>query len=683
MRHLIKTIFSCFFLLLAICPQIAFAQMSSNNVEAGLISELDAAKPGDVFHIALVQQIAPDWHTYWRNPGDVGDATRIEWSIPTGITAGPIKWPTPNKIPYGDFVNYGYSGRVILPIEIKIPQNQAAGQIELKAKVSWLECKDICIPGSSELSIIIEVGGNTIQSANASEVRAAIASLPTPFIGSARIAYYPDVLRFGLAGDGAKSAESAYFFPYEIASGALINHAAQQVLEIGEHGLSLELKKSSSIPELLPDKIGGVIVIEKNGTQKSFEISAPFAEIMAGVSGQKPAVHANWKTLISAAFAAFLGGLILNLMPCVFPILAMKLFGLTKIAHADRQIARGYGTFYGLGVVATFVALGSIIYAIKSLGQTIGWGFQLQNPSFLFVMVLVISALGFNLLGLFEFSGLQNLGAAKASNNGNSGAFYSGALAVVVASPCTAPFMGSALGYAATQSPTIGMLVFVFLGLGFAFPFALLCFVPNLLKFLPKPGAWMERIKQILSIPMFLTAIWLIYVLEKVSGTLGVYLAIAAIGLLLLWIQLKQTAAKSVAATGFILVSAFTLYGFNFAFRTINISESQNSWSDAAVNNALAQGKTVFVNFTADWCITCKANEKFVLENQRVARAMSSDNVVYLVADWTNRNDEIARALSSHGRLGVPLYLIYKPNTVNPVVLPQILTPDTVIDGIG
>ncbi|KAF0115450.1 MAG: Cytochrome c bioproteinis protein transmembrane region [Hyphomonadaceae bacterium] len=647
MQRQLRKLFSlCLFFVLALCPQIAAAQMpSSNNVNVSLISERETVRAGEVFHIALVQEIAPDWHTYWRNPGDVGDATRIEWTAPSGVMIGPIKWPTPSQIPYGDFVNYGYSE----------PQNHALGSVELSAKVDWLECKDICIPGSSELKIIVKIGEASVPSANASEIQAALNALPSLFAGRAAISDTGNSLQIGFAGDAAKGAKSAYFYPYEISGGAFIDHAAEQSLEFGQNGFSLSLKKSPSIPKSLPAEIGGVVVIEKNGTQTALEILAPFGEFMAGVSGQKPSAAIDWRGLITASLAAFLGG---------------------------------YGIHYAIGVITTFSILGGVIYAIKASGQSIGWGFQLQDPSFLFIMAIVISALGLNLLGLFEFGGLQNLGSRFTQKPGNLGAFFSGTLAVAVASPCTAPFMGAALGFAATQSALVGMAVFVSLGIGFAFPFAALTFAPNALKFLPKPGPWMEKLKQILAIPMFLTAAWLIWVLGKISGVLGIYLAIGTISLLLLWriarTQNRPKIIKIAAATGFIFLTIFSLLGFNLGHRAVDMKQNNaNAWSEAAVQSAIGQGKTVFVNFTADWCITCKANEKLVFENPRVRRAMTKSNVVYLVADWTNRNDEITRALSSHGRLGVPLYLIYKPSASEPIVLPQILTPDAVVDGIG
>lgn len=678
--------------MLAFCPQFAAAQMPANNVTMSLISERLSVKPGEVFHVALVQEIAPEWHTYWRNPGDVGEATRINWTVPNGVAIGPIEWPTPSQIPYGDFVNYGYSSHAVLPIEVKIPQLQPVGPVELQANVNWLECKDICIPGSSVVSVVVNVAQASVPSANAGEVQTAIAALPTPFVGRAVIANQADDFAIGFSGAEALNPRSVQFYPYEINSGALIDHAAPQELEIGEQGLSLKLKKSPSIPQVLPHQIFGVLVITRSGADKATEnayvIAAPFGELMAGVSGQKPSAATGFSALITASLAAFLGGLILNLMPCVFPILAMKLIGLTNVAHGNANVARNYGVFYGVGVIATFGILGALIFALKAMGQTIGWGFQLQDPSFLFAMAIVISALGFNLLGLFEFGGLQNIGANLTQKPGNIGAFFSGALAVVVASPCTAPFMGAALGFAATHSAIVGMAVFISLGLGYAAPFVTLSFAPSVLSFLPKPGPWMEKFKQALSIPMFLTAIWLVWVLEKISGVVGVALVVAAIFLMLLWLVARRNREYKItrigAGLGFALVATASVLAFNFGHRAVEITQNNaNTWSESAVQEALAQGKTVFVNFTADWCITCKVNEKIVFENPRVKLAMSKGDVVYLVADWTNRNEEIARALSSHGRLGVPLYLVYKPSASEPVVLPQILTPQAVVDGVG
>lgn len=689
-NRFLKIITAPLILLLAlVLPQFANAQFGGpSNVKASLISERKDAVAGDVFHIALVQDINPEWHTYWRNPGDVGDPTRITWQAPQGIIIGDIKWPSPSQLPYGDFVNYGYSGHVVLPIEIKIPQNQAPGPVELKAQVEWLECKDICVPGQSDLSLVINIATAKNDSENSSEIKTTIAALPKAFVGQANY-QIGETLNIGLAGDAAKNARTAYFYPYEVSAGALIDHAAPQIMEIGPNGLSLKLKKSPSFPKAELKNIGGVIQIDG---EKTFTIDAQNAALPAGVSGHGPKLELDFAELGRASLLALLGGLILNLMPCVFPILAMKVFGLSKIAHGENNIARRYGLLYGLGVIATFAILGAMIFALKAYGAAIGWGFQLQNPIFLYLMVILIAAIGMNLLGLFEFgTSLQGIGANLAQKSGDSGAFLSGALAVAVASPCTAPFMAAALGYAAVQSPIIGLVVFLSLGIGFALPFVLLTFTPNALKFLPKPGKWMDVLKKILSIPMFLTAIWLMWVLSKVSGITMLANVIIVIAMMFTYFVSKsQGAAKLNQKISLYSLLLLIFLGLGTAFfvkpqNNMNASTAavnHEIWSDAKVEEARAQGKIVFVNFTADWCITCKVNEKMVFENAKVQEAMKNNNVTYLVADWTNRDDEIARALSSHGRLGVPLYLIYQPANSEPVVLPQILTTQVVIDAL-
>jgi thiol:disulfide interchange protein len=676
----------------AFSQSIMAQESGSDNVKIELIGQFQTARAGDKIHIALVQKIAPDWHTYWRNPGDVGDKTRIKWTLPDGFKVGDIKWPSPSALPYEGFINYGYSKEVLFPIEVEIPIG-ATGPQTLKARVEWLECKDVCIPGEADAQIEINIGAENVKNENSQKIEDALTRLPKPLTGVAIIQDKGANLIIGVKSVSAARAQNAQFFPYELDAGALIDHAAPQLLETGSDGLSLSLTKSQSFPKALGANVRGVLRIDEDGQSEFVEIDAKVGEMMPNVSGKKPAAPVKIDALLRAIGFAFLGGLILNLMPCVFPILAMKVLGITKLAHSDSMHAKSYGLFYGFGVIATFTGLGALLFTLKAMGEGIGWGYQLQSPIFLLLVTLLIVLMGLNLLGLFEMgAGLQGVGAKTASQNNRLGAFANGALAVAVASPCTAPFMGAALGFAAIAPPLFGLLVFIALGIGFALPFVVLTFAPKLLAYLPKPGAWMEKVKTALSIPMFLTAAWLLWVLYRAGGLNNLLLALLAIfGLVFMVVLSKINPAKrTILLTRILFVlmlSTAVLYIAQNEQKPPQAARTSDElgaqvWSDEKVRELNKSGQIVFVNFTADWCITCKVNENSVFKNSKVKAAFKENNVAYLVADWTKKDEIIARALSSHGRIGVPLYLVYLPNKQEPIILPQLLSSSMVIKAL-
>ncbi len=683
---------SIFLACLTLGPSAFADEVGSENVKISFISQYQSVKTGEKFHIALVQKIAPDWHTYWRNPGDVGDKTRIKWTLPEGVKIGEIKWPSPSALPYEGFINYGYSKEAVFPIEIEIAP-QVSMPIVLKARVEWLECKDVCIPGEADTEIIINLGEENTKSSQSQIIENALAALPKPLNGNAIIQDKVSNLALGVKTQLPEGFKGAQFFPFEIESGALIDHAAPQILEYGNDGLSLVLTKSQSYPKVLGENIGGVLRIDGKTQSQFFEINAKNGEIMPNVSGKTLEAALDINGLLRAIGFAFLGGLILNLMPCVFPILAMKIIGITKLAHSDSLSAKSYGIFYGLGVIATFTGLGALLFGLKAMGEGIGWGYQLQNPIFLTFITLLIVALGLNLLGLFEIgASIQGIGSKANMQNNRLGAFSNGALAVAVASPCTAPFMGAALGFAAIAPAMAGLLVFIALGIGFSMPFVVLTFAPKLLAYLPKPGPWMEKVKKWLSVPMFLTAIWLLWVLYRGSGTQILLMALLALfGLVFMIVMSKINPAKRTILLTRILFALMLgtsiLYIWQNPATAPQKADKNNElgaqiWSDKKVKELQESGQIVFVNFTADWCITCKVNENSVFKSAKVKAAFKEKNVAYLVADWTKKDEIIARALSSHGRIGVPLYLVYLPNRKEPVILPQLLSSSLVIKAL-
>lgn len=672
----------------------------STNVEVTLKSGRTSVKPGETFYVALDQKIGAGWHTYWRNPGDSGEPTEISWTLPKGVTASAIKWPTPTAIPFGPLVNYGFSNQVTLPVAITVPATAKQGEaVRLLADVRWLECADVCIPGEAKVAIDVMVAAAGVESADAAFINQAVAALPQPFAGTTRLT------DLGAAGlqliiKGGDTPQTAYFFPHEVKLGALIDFAQPQALVAGKDGFGLSLVKSPSFPADLKGPIGGVVVLGEGDTAKAYEIAAEFEAAPAGKSQTAKAVAAppqptpqsTPRTSIGLWLAlgmAFAGGLILNLMPCVFPILSMKALGLIEASHADKKDARAHGLWYGAGVVFSFLALALALIGLKSAGIAAGWGFQLQSPVIVMVLAVLMAVIGFNLLGFFEVgTSLQNVGSGLTRTSNARGSFFTGVLAVIVAAPCTAPFMGAALGFAATQSAFISLLVFAALGLGFALPFMLLTFSPRVLRALPRPGPWMVRLREALAFPMFATAIWLIWVVSAQAGQAGVLATLVAFlgaGMAVWSLRTWPT------LTGKILAVLLGLGSLIWATQHVlslppkdasSPAQQSNAWSEQRVADLQAQGKTVFVNFTADWCVTCKVNEIGVFADTNVKAALDSEKVVYLVADWTNRDDAIAKALASHGRVGVPLYLVYKPDVAEPQILPQILTSRVVLDAI-
>ncbi|GIU66480.1 protein-disulfide reductase DsbD family protein [Candidatus Phycosocius spiralis] len=668
----------------------------SANVEIELISERAAVRPGEVFHVAIRQVIAPDWHTYWRNPGDSGEPTQLRWTLSNGVKAGPIQWPKPSAIPFGPLVNYGFSNEVILPIEISVPSTAKPDtSITLEAAATWLECSDVCIPGEGQISLTLPVASKSIQAAAAQEIGSALLNLPKPFPGQAHLTRL-DATKLQLVLSGIKQPDIAYFFPYEFKLGALIDFAKPQELVRGDTGFAINLVQSPSLPDPLVGPIRGVLVLGKGSNERAYEVQGPVQSTPPLSSSARSLTisdtgKAHSFGLLQAVVMAFVGGLILNLMPCVFPILSMKALGLIQASHGDKTHARMHGLFYGFGVMVSFLSLACLLIGLKTAGMAAGWGFQLQSPIIVTGLAILMVLIGFNLLGFFEIgTTLQNAGTGLASTGGNRGSFFTGILAVVVAAPCTAPFMGVALGYAATQPAGLALLVFAALGLGFALPFMGLTWMPALLNALPRPGPWMARLREALAFPMFATAIWLIWVLGAQVGQFGVVSAL--IGVLAcgmtIWIVRWWNGLIGKVCAGAILALGLGWAAYHVSqapSQAATASRSQLSgepWTPARVKELQGRGKTIFVNFTADWCVTCKVNEATVFSDPAVRAALKGDTIVYLVADWTKRDDTIAQALASHGRVGVPLYLVYKLGSSEPIILPQLLDSKTFIQAI-
>ncbi len=677
--------------------------VKTERVTATLESEVASVAPGEKFWVALRQQIIPKWHTYWINPGDSGLPTEIAWKLPPGAVAEPIVWPVPKRIPVGPLVNYGYENDVRLLVPMTAPKDAKPGDtLRLEGHARWLVCEEICIPEEATLVLEVPVAATTALDESKREgfasARAAL-PLPAPFSAAVAAPASPQAittLRIAMPAEMAATVEQAYFFSERI--DAVVHSGAQKIVA-DANGLTLSLP-TGPLPLKADEPLSGILrVVEKNsagGQTHAFAITAkPDRTLAAMPIAAGGAASGEGVSILEAIGLAFLGGLLLNLMPCVFPILSMKALSLVQAASGARRQARTHGLLYVAGVLASFLIVAGVLLGLRAGGESIGWGFQLQSSWFVLLLAYLMFAIGLNLAGMFSFSGgrFAGMGDALTQRSGGSGAFFTGVLAVVVATPCTAPFMGVALGFALSQPMMIALAIFLALGLGMAMPFLLLSIFPQALRVLPRPGPWMERFRQFLAFPMFATAAWLVWVLAQQSGPNGLALALAGMVLIgfALWLLRQlggvRKVASRVAYAGFAAIALLTALA-TVAFidspvvaATSGTSVTQTSdgdwqpWSVERVREAQAQGKPVFVNFTAAWCITCLVNERSTLTSEAVRNKFAAAGVVRLKGDWTRRDKAISDALAEFGRSGVPLYVLYPADKAQkPRVLPQILT---------
>lgn len=703
-------------------PQLGMVR--AGELQAGLVAQASAARPGESVTLGLRILHDPQWHTYWRNPGDSGLPTQVEWELPGGWKVGPIQWPTPKRMAIGPLANYGYEGDIILPMVAHVPRNAVPGtEATLKAQVSWLVCKDVCIPGDAYLAIsipIVQSADQVLPNQYSPQFEQTTKAIPIRDADRVVQAHLLDKQLVLSWSEPNGQAPSGYFFPY---TEGLIGPAAAQKLSTTQTGVRLDipLGEASSAAVAETKKSGwvegiwvrpGMPGVEWRAKLSTGEPASATGLITAGLTASqeysaKAVSASDFSALWLAMAGAFIGGMILNLMPCVFPVIGLKVLSFAQSAHSRAASMRQAGIF-SAGVVISFLALAGLLIGLRAAGEAVGWGFQLQNPWVVLVLALLFVAIAVNLLGVFEFgllgtrvANLQFVDKA-ASGSGAVGSFFSGVLAVVVASPCTAPFMGSAIGFAATAGTLQTYAVFFALGLGMALPYLLLAAWPGLLSALPKPGPWMLRFKQAMAFPMFAAAAWLLWVLANLQSAdvvLSALVAVIALGLVLwiygTWIQ---------SGTGRFMSWLFLLVGFALlvyssiqATRPIAFAPAAQSsqalnatagtvvwqpWSVGLPEQLQAQGKTVFVDFTATWCISCQANKIRVLDTSTIINAFAQAEVQTVRADWTRRDADIANELARHGRNGVPLYLVYSKNGGAPKILSEWLTEKEVLDAI-
>ena len=729
--------------LLAVLPQQAQTNQN-NHARVELVSERSLAIPGETVWLGLAFDIDPNWHIYWINPGDAGIPPEITWQDTSGIDAeriGEFSWPLPELLPVvpGQIMDYGYSDQVVLPFPVTVPDD-ADGAILFEGRADYLICEDICIPESADIRLLLSVGAGQIPDAYGSElIQTSLIQVPPEFAGDVRLSDQGSTWTLSLAGEQvASQTGDVRFFPY----GHEITHAADQFAGFGENGLSIQLMPGSA-DQTMPDGLAGVVTLG----DLAFEVSAIPGAVLPGTSrrGDSSVASRSGNLIVLMGFA-LIGGLILNLMPCVLPVLSIKAMGIvSSTANGNAGEVRLHGLWYAAGVLVSFVALAAAILSVRAATGIAIWGFWLQNPLLVTALILVVFLIGLWLLGMFELgSSVQSVGSDLATKQGSAGAFFTGVLAAVVGAPCTGPFLGAALGAVMTQPAMNVVLVLLTMGLGMALPFLILSFSPGLQKFIPKPGAWMETLKQVFAFPMFLTAAWLLSVLGALAGyrtaamvvagaaliafgiwalksanqgakaillsVLGLALIIPVFGLMsatsfgesitsLLWLaglviafvviarlatersaQLAKGIAGLAIVAGLIwpLAQARTSAASDQPTESYSAKYKTEAWSPERVAELTAEGRAIFVDFTAEWCVTCQANKLQTLQTKPVIDAFEAANVAFLVADFTNGNKTIAMELQKHNRAGVPMYLWYAPGETQPDVLPELLSIDLV-----
>ncbi len=656
--------------------------LDTGNTVISLMSDHDTVMPGQSFTVALQMKFDDQWYTYWRNAGDSGEPVNIAWDLPEGVTAGPIQWPVPKIKTVGPIKSYAMGGEVWLPVQINVAENiDPTRPITLKAQAYYLVCDDLCIPEDGALSLPIGLGAVEQNADHALQVKAVSAKIPQMGRASGAATLTNGKLHINIAGL-AIGFEANAIFPHE---NPIFAHSDPVVLAEAEKGVRFTATPGYGWDEGTPKSFDATLV-SVDGAAQIVRVATD-SSVDIGDLTTKASSSTSRLGFWGAAFGAFLGGLVLNLMPCVFPIISLKALSLANAAHGERREIRRAGWAYTAGVLISFAVFALILIGLKAAGGSVGWGFQLQSPWLVGLLALLLFAIGLNLLGVFELGGrLQNVGSETVNRGGPFSSFLTGVLAVIVATPCTAPFMAGAVGYALTSSGIISLTVFLSLGLGFALPFLLLAYAPGLLARLPKPGPWMDTFKQFLAFPMFAAAIWLAWVLGLQAGATGV--AKLLMGALMLafalWLFrkggtiLKVFGVLALLAAVMLPVSAKTSYDASGG----DDSLTSNTWSADAVKIAQAEGRPVFVDFTAAWCVTCKVNEGLVLKTRKSAALFARTDTEFLVADWTNKDDVIAAELERFGRAGVPLYLVYRVGASEPEILPQVLTYDILKDAL-
>ncbi|MGC3958327.1 MAG: protein-disulfide reductase DsbD family protein [Verrucomicrobiota bacterium] len=678
--------------------------------------ESDSAQPGDTVLAAIPLRMDAGWHTYWKNPGGSGMATSVKWELPPGITAGELRWPPPEVMSEEGLTTYVYKDEATLLVPLQLGPDLKSGPVEIKARVSWLECEVQCVPGSGAVSAALNVGTQKSPSKEAAAFAAWQKQLPQSSSALSAVAWWEspdsgDKRTLILQWNAATNDCQGDFFPYA-QDDFEVQAATDQIP--GQPGL-LQIRKQVTKTKTAgtwPTEISGVLAQKCGAERSSYEVKLSIASQApamgaAAVPTSTPQAGVVTPSLWKMLLYAFIGGLILNIMPCVLPVIALKILGFVGQAENDVGRVRKLGLIYAAGVLVSFFVLAGLVIGVRATGHSAGWGMQFGNPQFLVALTALVTLVALNLFGLFEInvSGkVLGTAGALASRHGASGAFFNGVLATILATPCTAPFLGAALGFAFTQKPPLIVLMFTMVGIGLAFPYVVLSWHPAWLKFLPKPGAWMERFKIAMGFPMLMTAAWLFSLLPSHYGARSSWvLLFLVLVALAAWVygEFVQRASSRRLLAGFIVAA---LLGGNYAYvlegqlhwrapeqnDTSSTAHKNNPngidwqpWSVEALAKARATGRPVLVDFTADWCLTCQVNKKIALEIPSVQAKLKELNAIALLGDYTKLPEAITAELNHYGRAGVPLVLVYPAKAASqPIVLPEALTPGIVLGAL-
>jgi len=664
------------------------------HTRVALLLSATAAKPGDTVLAAVRLQMDPGWHTYWRNGGESGGPTKIEWELPDGVSAGKTQWPAPEKYVAEGIVTYVYHDEVVLLVPLKLSNDLKSGALEFKAKVSWLECDKVCVPGDQRVSAKLTIADTTQPSADAAFIEAITAKLPGSSSKlNARASWensIDDKTRTAiLEWDTPEKPEGTDFYSDANDTFEVSPNTESIPGEAGRAKVRLTIKKFEGD---WPKEIRGLLIDKRGGKLQAFEATVSIKEAtISATTSPKPT-----QSLPLMLLYAFVGGLILNIMPCVLPVIALKILGFVGQAKESPARVRALGLTYALGVLVSFLVLAGVVIGLKTAGQAAGWGMQFSSPQFTIAFSVLVTLVALNLFGVFEVTlggGVMGRAGELAARHGASGAFFNGVLATVLATPCTAPFLSVALGFAFSQSAAIIVVVFLTVGIGLASPYILLSWFPAWLKWLPKPGVWMERFKVAMGFPMLATAIWLASLVSDQYGErawwLGIFLVFVGIAAWIFGEFIQRGQRRKGLATavlfGFLALAYFWVLDAQLQWRQpIDRSKSANEplknaphgytwqrWTADAVKQAQAEGRPVIIDFTAKWCITCNTIVKPALSRPVVAERLKSLKVAAFLADYTDYSAEIAAEMKRYDRAAVPLVLVFSPKGSAPNILPD------------
>lgn len=655
--------------------------VKAQHLTVEMVSLAPAVAPGGTVDVGLVITLEEKWHVYWINAGDSGEPPKIKWTLPHGITAGPMQFPIPSRLPLGPLMDFGYEDEVAFPVKLTAAKNLKPGPVHLDARVDWLVCREVCIPGKAHLGLNLNIDPKATAPAQpVGALGEALGLLPKPLDPDMKLTVTGGKNEFVLdliTGDRTTDAE---FYPFDQEQ---IANAGDQDVEPLANGVRLRVPRAPELTKL-PAKLHGVVKLDD---ETAYEITAPIVagEVPRRAGSRATPAAAGDLTTLTALGLAFLGGVILNLMPCVFPVLFLKGLALVQSSNEERGRLRKHGVVYTLGILVSFWIIVAALLVLRAGGNEAGWGFQLQSPVFVAALAAGIFFFALSLAGQFEFGlSLTSVGGELAQKQGYAGSFFTGVLATIVATPCTAPLMGAAIGFALAQPPLITFAIFTALALGLAAPYLVLSFQPAWTKLLPRPGAWMEVLKQLTAVPLFATVIWLVWVYGHLFGTQGVdRVAWLLLSLLLIaiagWVLGKWPARwlSSIAAVLIVVVALVVALR-----QPKDTTLTWQPFSEQTLSQARAEGKPIFIDFTAAWCLSCQVNERLVLRSEDVQREFANNKVVLIKADWTKYDPEITKELASVGRSGVPTYVIYPIGKGAADVLPELLTKDIVLTAL-